>query len=77
MGLLERCGSISGPNSLDRMFLGASKVIQSMMEEVTRGPVRVLPCGQSRGGTHGQTRGKSPIMPPLASALMPEQIWMG
>ena len=46
------------PNGPDRMLLGASKVVRSVMEGLTRGPTRVLPRGQSCGGIRGQTRGR-------------------
>ncbi|KAL6316860.1 hypothetical protein AAG906_022578 [Vitis piasezkii] len=47
----------------------------SMIEEVTRGPIRVLPCGQSRGGTHGRTQEKSHNAP-LAFGLRPHGAWI-
>ncbi|KAL6319903.1 hypothetical protein AAG906_036976 [Vitis piasezkii] len=40
------------------MLPGVSKVVRSVMEGVTRSPTRVLPHGQSRGGTREQTRGR-------------------
>ena len=41
------------PHSPDRTFLDSSTVVQTVLEGVTRGWTRVLPCGQTRGGTRG------------------------
>ena len=49
------------PNGSDRMLPGVSKVVRSVMEGVTRSPTRVLPHGQSRGGTREQTRGRGSL----------------
>ena len=36
----------------DRTFLSTSMVVRVVMERVTRGSAKVLPCGQTRGGAH-------------------------
>ncbi|RVX22833.1 LRR repeats and ubiquitin-like domain-containing protein [Vitis vinifera] len=57
-GRQENVSRSVAPNGPDRMLLGASKVVRSVMEGLTRGPTRVLPRGQSCGGIRGQTRGR-------------------
>ena len=45
------------PNSPDRMFPGAPKVVWPIMKKVARGSTRVLP----RGGTRGTRSPQCPL----------------
>ncbi|RVW75820.1 hypothetical protein CK203_055090 [Vitis vinifera] len=51
---------LSGICGPDRMFLCASVIVRAVMGGVTCGSGGELPCGQTRRGTYGQTRGKGP-----------------
>ena len=41
------------PCGPDRTFMGTSMVVRTVLEGVTRGPIRALPRGQTHGGTRG------------------------
>ena len=70
-GCLEDVIHPMAPHSSDKMSPGASKCIWLTMRGVTRGPTRVLPCGQTHGGTRGQPRGRRVLQPPPTSICSP------
>nr|CAN82865.1 hypothetical protein VITISV_015465 [Vitis vinifera] len=55
--LSRKCGPLSRANDPDRMFPDTSKLVRAVMKEVTRGVVRTMPCGQTRGSIRGRTHG--------------------
>ena len=63
--LSGRYGPLSGPIDPGGKCPGTSKVVRSMIGGVTRGPARMMPCGQTYKGTCGKTRGRKPPQCPL------------
>lgn len=58
--LSRECRPFNGVNGSNRMFSDVLKVVQVVMKEVTRGPARAMPRGQTRGTFEGKCMGYGP-----------------
>ncbi|KAL6331543.1 hypothetical protein AAG906_011483 [Vitis piasezkii] len=65
--LSGRCGPLSGPIDPGGKLIGG----------VTRGPARMMPCGQACKGTHGKTRGRKPPQCPFSMCTYTCQLLKG
>ena len=59
--LSRRSGPLGSTNGPDRMLSDASKVVRTVMKEVTRGLDGTVPRGQVRGSIHRWTHGIRPL----------------
>ena len=58
--LSGKYGPLSGPMDPGGTFLVTSKVVGSALGGVTRGPIRMMPCVQTREGTRAKMLGRKP-----------------